>query len=636
MVEFGLAFQRSRRPEWVRFYVDYDALKRLLATAPWEFLAKLVQDIETCALHSLEEAGRIATLLHTSQAEAGLEALLRLVAFVELNLVAVRKILKKHDKTFEPCTRAVARTAHMRLLESFERQWPALLRTGMVRGAPPQLAAECSRAVERCSAARAGLRVRYASLNVVDADLASSEAALGLAGDQPEVFANVQYAGAFLFAASCYAITPTMHAYATSVGAPRAFGGLLLGASTVAALASTAGCGCVGRRFGFRAPLVAGAALGGAGQLLYALAPSVARSSGSARAAQGCALAGRLLLGLGSTEPVNRRYIGEAVPPSKRIAAAAKFVAAGATGMGCGPLLSGLLSFLLARDDGARPRDHVFELKVDSTVAPALLLSVAWCLLAFYVASAFREPPARASGAYGAVGAEAPARRQRSASELLTEGAEAAPLRAALFGVVAFEAACEVFLGSTSAVSSLAFGWQAHDIGAFLGVVCLLTMPLSKMVEAAAATFDDREILFAATAATAGGALALATATGFAYVWAAAGGALFLGASTMESALMSLIGQWAKRDAGVLVTLFGAGGRLVGDGVVFAAFAADHPGEGPARLALSLFGPVFGLLAATVALLALSLVQRRRNTKPVEPSDDARRRAPGEDRRLMS
>ncbi|KAH8072516.1 major facilitator superfamily-like protein [Aureococcus anophagefferens] len=381
MVEFGLAFQRSRRPEWVSFYIDYDALKRLLATAPWEFLAKLVQDIETCALHSLEEAGRIAALLRASRAEAGLEALLRLVAFVELNLVAVRKILKKHDKTFEPCTRAVARTAHMRLLESFERQWPALLRTGLVRGAPPRLAAECSRAVERCSAARAGLRVRYASLNVVDADLASSEAALGhslgLAAENPEVFPNVQYAGV--------------------------------------------------------------------------------------------------------------------------------------------------------------------------------------------------------------------------------------PLR----GV----AACEVFLGSTSAVSSLAFGWKAHDIGAFLGVVCLLTMPLSKMVEAAAATFDDREILFAATAATACGALALATATGFAYVWAAAGGALFLGASTMESALMSLIGQWAKRDAGVLVTLFGAGGRLVGDGVVFAAFAADHPGEGPARLALSLFGPLRAA-RATVALLRCPW-QRRRNTKPV-------------------
>ena len=45
MVEFGLAFRRSRRPEWVSFYIDYDALKRLLATAPWEFLAKLVRAV---------------------------------------------------------------------------------------------------------------------------------------------------------------------------------------------------------------------------------------------------------------------------------------------------------------------------------------------------------------------------------------------------------------------------------------------------------------------------------------------------------------------------------------------------------------------------------------------------------------
>ncbi|KAK7253860.1 major facilitator protein [Aureococcus anophagefferens] len=313
MVEFGLAFQRSRRPEWVSFYIDYDALKRLLATAPWEFLAKLVQDIETCALHSLEEAGRIAALLRASRAEAGLEALLRLVAFVELNLVAVRKILKKHDKTFEPCTRR-------------------------------------------------------------------------------------------------------------AVAAPGARG--------------CSSCGCVGRRFGFRAPLVAGALWAARASSSHALAPAP-RSSGSARAAQGCALLGRLLLGLGSTEPVNRRYIGEAVPPSKRARGGGQVRrAAGAAGMGCGPLLSGLLSFLLSRDDGARPRDHVFELKVDSTVAPRSCSPSPGASSPSRRLGVPRAARARARRAYGAVGASARA-RARSPSELLTEGAEAAPL-AALAGVVAF------------------------------------------------------------------------------------------------------------------------------------------------------------------------------------------------------
>ncbi|KAH8094230.1 major facilitator superfamily-like protein [Aureococcus anophagefferens] len=399
--------------------------------------------------------------------------------------------------------------------------------------------------------------------------------------------------------------------------------GLLLGASTVAALASTTGCGCVGRRFGFRAPLVA-ARFGRRGPAPLALAPS-ARSSGSARAAQGCALLGRLLLGLGSTEPVNRRYIGEAVPPSKRIAAAAKFVAAGATGMGCGPLLSGLLSFLLSRDDGARPRDHVFELKVDSTVAPALLLSVAWCLLAFYVASAFREPPARER--------RLRRRRRRSARAARAVAERAAHGRrrggAAQRRRRRRPAACEVF---------------RIDVGRVVARV-RMEGPRHRRVPRRRLSADDAaeqdgggrggdlrrpEILFAATAATAR-ALALATATGFAYVWAAAGGALFLGASTMESALMSLIGQWAARRWRARGALRRRRAprrrrrRLRG---------VRRGPPGPARLALSLFGPVFGLLAATVALLALSLVQRRRNTKPVEPSDDARRREPGEDRRL--
>jgi len=168
MVQFGKKLENSRYEEWGEYYLDYEALKRILRSgsespggmdlrlpeqsnggnhendeflengnsilvkdrdpSEYSFRIQLDREIEKVVLFFLDKQGQLASKLaelrtqHSNfnqsssdetlsvvtskeklQAlddeyqEIGLE-LLRLVQFVELNVTAVRKILKKHDK----------------------------------------------------------------------------------------------------------------------------------------------------------------------------------------------------------------------------------------------------------------------------------------------------------------------------------------------------------------------------------------------------------------------------------------------------------------------------------------------------------------------------------------------------------
>lgn len=146
MVQFGRELSLSQCDDWQKHYLDYNTLKEILQKRPpnppestdvfvdhelalsptdtsnhdqilKEFRSCLDQEIEKAVLFFLEKQGEIATdlsalrLRHTEAAVSPEKAdnlideyqrvgeeLLKLVQFVELNVTAVRKILKKHDK----------------------------------------------------------------------------------------------------------------------------------------------------------------------------------------------------------------------------------------------------------------------------------------------------------------------------------------------------------------------------------------------------------------------------------------------------------------------------------------------------------------------------------------------------------
>ena len=99
------------------------------------------------------------------------------------------------------------------------------------------------------------------------------------------------------------------------------------------------------------------------------------------------AYAGRLLVGLGSCEVVNRLLITKTSTASNLTSSCARFVAAGAVGMSAGPFVASLLDAFAGRD-----------MEVDLPVAggiifnhvtgPGWIMAAAWCgqlgLLAVY------------------------------------------------------------------------------------------------------------------------------------------------------------------------------------------------------------------------------------------------------------
>ena len=147
MVAFGALLGTNRVSQWRDHYIAYDELKALLAQedlTALAFEAALDREIERAALFATAQMGRVAGALEQARddTETGRQAaasLLACIQYVELNLVAVRKIVKKRDTV---ATRrqlgggrggawllSAARSPHLTALESFDAPFAALLAT---------------------------------------------------------------------------------------------------------------------------------------------------------------------------------------------------------------------------------------------------------------------------------------------------------------------------------------------------------------------------------------------------------------------------------------------------------------------------------------------------------------------------
>ncbi|KAJ1460428.1 hypothetical protein M885DRAFT_509401 [Pelagophyceae sp. CCMP2097] len=162
MVAFGALLEAAKFEEWKEAYVNYEQLKKVLETPSVlssTFEQRLDLEIEKSTLFAMGRVGKIADALRegsSGDAAAARRALVTLLAtlkFVELNLVAVRKIVKKRDKcaarlgwTAKSTATSIGaramsnllsaeRSKHLKGLESFEPAFGALLESARaIRG----------------------------------------------------------------------------------------------------------------------------------------------------------------------------------------------------------------------------------------------------------------------------------------------------------------------------------------------------------------------------------------------------------------------------------------------------------------------------------------------------------------------
>jgi len=325
-----------------------------------------------------------------------------------------------------------------------------------------------------------------------------------------------------LYTVNYYVVAPTANHYAILLGTNGAFGATLVGASSFAAIFAAFLYSFWYTKASFRSVLLFSAFCPCLGNLLYSLAISY----GSMQVA----IWGRIFVGFGSAEVVNRQMISACVSFQNMTAASALFVAAGAIGMSIGPLLAAILDMSSGRDtmvDLRLPFMPSGGIIYDHVTSPGFLMACLWFAEILALLFIFREPEringsdpsSRERGAlvsfesepslskYGTVVTEKPVSTRFLRTRVWWKNAwsqlmlvknlvfsnMALPVTLLLFGFI--ELVDEVLISSCSMVCRRYFNWNGSHAGFLLASLGALVLPAHYVVERASRQYSERRIM---------------------------------------------------------------------------------------------------------------------------------------------
>ncbi|CAA7060142.1 unnamed protein product [Microthlaspi erraticum] len=582
MVAFGKKLKERSIQEWQRYYINYKLMKkkvnqygRQLEGGNLErrhvlkdFSRMLDNQIEKIALFMLEQQGLLASRLqklrqtHDALQEepqisqisnlkedyraVGLD-LLKLLYFVEMNAIGIRKILKKFDKRFgyrftnyyvktranHPYSElqqvfrhvglgavvgAVSRNLHE--LQNNQGSYLSIYDQPVLPLQDP-VVDSIRAAVDRLTHSTNFLNFMAQHAFIMQEELPSpqdEEESVDQDGRYHFMSLLLNLVNTFLYMVNTYIIVPTADDYSMSLGAAATVCGVVIGAMAVAQLFSSVYFSAWSNKSYFK-PLVFSSIFLFIGNLLYALAfdfNSIA-----------VLLIGRLFCGLGSARAVNRRYISDCVPLKIRMQASAGFVSASALGMACGPALAGLL----------QTRFQIYNVTFNQDTLPGWVMAVAWLLYLVWLAVSFREPAReREEETHNASSEEV----SNSVQEVNLEKGVKEPLlitseeieeeeevededgseeaseesRKPVNSIVAayrlltpsvkvqlliyfmLKYAMEILLSESSVVTTYYFGWSTSSVAIFLACLGLTVLPVNIVIGSYISNmFEDRQIL---------------------------------------------------------------------------------------------------------------------------------------------
>ncbi|KAL8162503.1 LOW QUALITY PROTEIN: hypothetical protein V2J09_013992 [Rumex salicifolius] len=434
MVAFGKKLKASQIQEWQGYYINYKLLKKKV-----NYYARQVENgagdqvgflkdfsrvldiqIEKIVLFILEQQGllasRLTRLREKQDALARQEEfpyaidlresyravgrdLLKLLFFVEMNAIGLRKILKKFDKrvgyrftNYYVKTRANhpysqlqqvfkhvgfgavvgAITRNLNDLPDHQGSYMSIYDHPVLPLQDPVIIS-LEAAVDRLTHSTNFLQYmgRHALLLEENLLKPEEEDILDQEFHYPSLLLNL--ANTFLYMVNTYIILPSADNYSMSLGAAATVCGVVIGSMAVAQMFSSVYFSAWSNKSYFR-PLVFSSVALFLGNLLYASAYDLNSIS--------ALLIGRLFCGLGSARAVNRRYITDCVPSKMRLKASAGFVSASALGMACGPALACLFQ--------TRFRIYIFTFNEDTL--PGWFMALAWLVYLLWLWIAFKEP----------------------------------------------------------------------------------------------------------------------------------------------------------------------------------------------------------------------------------------------------
>ncbi|GMN32391.1 hypothetical protein TIFTF001_003648 [Ficus carica] len=663
MVAFGKKLKERQIEEWQRYYINYKLMKKRVKQYAQQievgaqdrrhvlkdFSRMLDDQIEKIVLFLLEQQGILASrIAKLGEKHSALQAqpdisqisvlreaykavgqdLLKLLFFVEMNAIGLRKILKKFDKRFgyrftDYYVKTRANHPYSQLQQVFKH-----VGIGAVVGAlsrnlhelqdrqgsylsiydQPALPLQdpivdsIKAAVDRLTNSTNFLNFLAQHALIMQEELPSPIDEQ--VDDQRYHFMSLllNLANTFLYMVNTYIIVPTADDYSMSLGAAATVCGVVIGAMAVAQVFSSVYFSAWSNRSYFK-PLVFSSVVLFLGNTLYALAYDLNSIW--------ILLIGRLFCGLGSARAVNRRYISDCVPLKIRMQASAGFVSASALGMACGPALAGLL----------QTNFKIYKLTINQDTLPGWVMAAAWLMYLVWLWISFREPARETAqnptpqtsntetvkndaleeglkrpllvssedkqeeedGDQEFEGSEEsseesrqPATSIRSAYRLLTPS-----VKVQLLIYFMLKYAMEILLSESSVVTTYYFGWSTSSVAIFLACLGLTVLPVNIIVGSYISNmFEDRQILLASEIMVCIGILLsfhiIIPYTVVQYV--SSGLIMFVSAEVLEGVNLSLLSRVMSSrlsrgtyNGGLLSTEAGTLARVVADGTITAA-----------------------------------------------------------------
>ncbi|KAL0324360.1 UNVERIFIED_CONTAM: SPX domain-containing membrane protein [Sesamum calycinum] len=322
----------------------------------------------------------------------------------------------------------------------------------------------------------------------------------------------------FLYMVNTYIIVPTADDYSMSLGAAATVCGIVIGAMAVAQIFSSVYFSAWSNKSYFR-PLVFSSIVLFIGNAMYAMAYDLNSIS--------VLLLGRVFCGLGSARAVNRRYISDCVPLKIRMQASAGFVSASALGMACGPALAGLL----------QTNFKIFNITFNQDTLPGWVMTVAWLIYLVWLWISFREPAHETEVNHAPTQStendklekglvqplltskeheqgdeqgddgdqecdaseEAPEESRLAANSLGSAYRLLTPsVKVQLLIYFMLKYAMEILLSESSVITTYYFGWTTSTVSIFLACLGLTVLPINIVVGSYISNmYEDRQILLA-------------------------------------------------------------------------------------------------------------------------------------------
>ncbi|OIW06382.1 hypothetical protein TanjilG_15027 [Lupinus angustifolius] len=576
MVAFGKKLKDRQIQEWQGYYINYKLMKKQVRQYAQQielgtldrrnvlkdFSRMLDNQIEKIVLFLLEQQGLLASRIeklgvqHDALQEepeinkiselreayrAVGQDLLKLLFFVEINAIGLRKILKKFDKRFgyrftDYYVKTRANHPYSQLQQVFKH-----VGLGAVVGA---LSRNLHELQDREGSSYLSI-YDHPTLPLQDPVIDSIKAAadrlthstnfLNFLGKHALIMQEelptpseeqvdderyhfmsllLNLANTFLYMVNTYIVVPTADDYSISLGAAPTVCGIIIGAMAVAQVFSSVYFSAWSNKSYFR-PLVFSSVALFLGNILYALAYDFNSIW--------ILLIGRLLCGFGSARAVNRRYISDCVPLRIRMQASAGFVSASALGMACGPALAGVL----------QTKFKIWKLTFNQDTLPGWVMAVAWVIYLIWLCITFKEP-SRDTEEYHAPNqsndeesgtlrkglnqpllitsedkvdedadqdcddseeapeeSRKPANSIRSAYRLLTPS-----VKVQLLIYFMLKYVMEILLSESSVITTYYFNWKISKVSVFLACLGLTVLPVNIIVGSYISNmFEDRQIL---------------------------------------------------------------------------------------------------------------------------------------------